>query len=259
MAIERFTNKTVLVTGAASGLGAEAVRQFAAEGAAVLATDVDAAGLDALQTQVRAAGGAIATLVGDVADPITAARCVAAAQDQFGHLHVLFNNAGIDPIEAGRAGETRDAVWDRVMAVNLRGAFLFARAAIGAMAGSGGGAMVHTASISGIRPTPLEAAYSVSKAALIQLSRSIALDHAAEGIRSNCICPGFLESVMRDRSGALDAAALADRSRLAASIVPLGREGRYAEVARSVLFLASDDAAYITGASLLVDGGMTLA
>ena len=199
------------------------------------------------------------SVAGSVADASVAARAVQAAVTRFGRLDVLFANAGIDPLSARSVTETTEEQWDAVMAVNVKGAFLFAREAIPAMEGQGGGAIVFTASIAGLKPSGEETAYNVSKAALVSLTRSIALDYAGRGIRANCICPGFLESVMNDRRADLSPERLAERSARAARLVPLGREGRYGEIARSVLFLAdAAESSYVTGATLTVDGGIVL-
>jgi NAD(P)-dependent dehydrogenase (short-subunit alcohol dehydrogenase family) len=249
-----LTGQSAIITGAASGLGAACARLFADEGARLVLVDVNEGALSGVCCQIP---GSI-SVVGSVSDEATAQRAVGAAIAGFGGVNVLVNNAAIDPLSAGSVSNTSVDDWDRVIAVNLRGAFLFARAVLPSMVAQGSGVLVHTASISAIRPTPDEAAYCVSKAALVQLSRSIALDYAAKGIRSNTVCPGFLEAVMSDRAGSLTNEQRADRSATASRIVPLGREGRYSEIANAVLFLASASAGYVTGTTLTVDGGMTL-
>jgi len=215
--------------------------------------DWDEVGLAAVAQEL----GAIAQ-PGDASSAAVAARAVAMAQGHGGGVDVLFNNAGIDPLAATSVTDTSDADWDRVMDVNVRSAFVFSRAAIPAMAERGGGAIVCTASVAGIRPAAAEAAYSASKAALISLTRSIALDHARQGIRANCVCPGFMEQVMTDRRRELTDQQVRERASRAAALVPMGRQGTYAEIARTVLFLACDDSRYVTGATLVVDGGLTL-
>lgn len=257
---QRFLGRTVIVTGAGSGLGAETARQFAAEAATLVLVDIDGTAVTAVGATLQAQGARTEIVVGDVADAAVAEASVRRAVAVSDRLDVLFNNAAIDPLSAGAVADTAEALWDKVMAVNLKAAFLFARAAIPVMRQTGGGAIVSTASIAGLKPGPEETAYNVSKAALIQLMKSIALDYAPAGIRANCICPGFLEAVMSDRRPDLAPVRLAERSRLAAQITPLGREGRYAEIARAVLFLADpNEASYITGAALVIDGGALLA
>jgi NAD(P)-dependent dehydrogenase (short-subunit alcohol dehydrogenase family) len=255
---QRFAGQSVLITGAATGLGAETARQFAAEGARLTLVDLNADGLARLRDELGDAS--IQTLTGNVAEAATADAAVARAEGAHGRIDHLFCNAGIDPLTATTVVETTEAQWDAVMAVNVKSAFLFARRAIPGMAARGGGNIVFTASIAALKAGADEAAYNVSKAALLQLARSIAIDHARQGIRCNAICPGFLESVMADRKAGMTPEMLAARSAAAAAAVPLGREAGYAEVARAVLFL-SDPATggYITGTAFTVDGGILLA
>lgn len=249
----RLAGRVALVTGAASGLGLATSLRFHAEGARLILVDWDEPALDAVACDLRAIA-----VAGDASDSTVAAGAVRAAREQYGALHVLFNNAGIDPLRATSVTGTSEADWDRVMAVNVGSAFLFSKAAIPLMLEGGGGAIVSTASIAGLRPAPDEAAYSASKAALISLTRSIALDYAAHGIRANCICPGFMEMVMTDRRRDLTANQLRQRARRAEAIVPMGRQGTYEEVARTVVFLACEESSYVTGAALAVDGGLAL-
>jgi NAD(P)-dependent dehydrogenase (short-subunit alcohol dehydrogenase family) len=254
----RFLSRSVIVTGAASGLGAECARQFSAEGAHLTLVDLDFDRLLAVSKKYDLDNSKVELIAGNVADERVAETAVRSAISRFGGVDILINNAAIDPLEARGVAETSIELWDRIINVNLRGAYLFARQVIPIMASVGRGSLVHTASISALKPTPTEAAYSVSKAALLQLSRSIALDYAPSGIRSNCICPGFLESVMSDRADTMTLEQLASRAGSAADIVPLGREGRYSEIATSILFLSSDDSSYITGSTFVIDGGMSL-
>ena len=255
----RFTGKTVLITGAASGLGAETARQFGVEGAALMLVDRNPAALAGTASHLREAGVSVATLEGDASAAATATGAVACGISAFGGIDVLFNNAGIDPLSATTVTKTSEAEWDAIMAVNVKAAFLFCRAALPSMIERGGGAIVSTASIAALKPGDAETAYNVSKAALVQLMRSVALDYAGYGIRANALCPGYLEAVMGDRRRDLSPEKLADRSKLAGDIVPLGREGRYAEMARSILFLADEaESSYITGATLVADGGLLL-
>lgn len=257
--MRRFIDRVVVVTGAASGLGAETARQFAAEGARLLLVDLDETRLNRTAERLRADGAEAEVVAGDVAEARTAESAVAAATRAFGRIDILFNNAGIDPLDATDALATTEAQWDAVMAVNVKSAWLFCKAALPVMIAAGGGAIVNTASVAGLGPSREETAYCVSKAALVQLTKCVALDYARHGVRSNCICPGFLESVMSDRRADMSSAMLRERSERAGRVVPLGREGRYEETARAVLFLSSAwDAAYVTGATLVIDGGITL-
>jgi NAD(P)-dependent dehydrogenase (short-subunit alcohol dehydrogenase family) len=256
--VRRFQEKAVLITGAASGLGLAVARQMSSEGARLVMVDWDATSLDAAVSGIERNGAEAHGLRGDVSEAETAAAAVDLARSQFGRLDVLFNNAGIDPLRAKSVIETEISDWDRVIDVNVKSAYLMARAAIPLMRSSGGGSIVNTASTAGIKPAGDEAAYSVSKAAMVSLTGTLALDFAADGIRANCVCPGFMEMVMTDRRRDLTEEQQAARAASAAAKVPLGRQGTYEEVARAVLFLAGPEASYITGAALVVDGGLLL-
>lgn len=255
---KKFEGKVVIATGAASGLGLAAAEMFAAEGAALVLVDLNEPALNAATRRIESSA-VVHAVVGDVSDPAVAREAVRKAVDRHGRLDVLFNNAAIDPWSATSLEETPEDIWSQVIDVNLKSAYMFTRAAIPQMRRSGGGAIVNTASTAGLKASPRESVYGISKAALIQLTKSVARDHAAEGIRSNCICPGFLESVMSDRSKDMSNELLVKRSERASALVPMGREGRYDEVARAVLFLADpNESSYITGASIVIDGGFTL-
>jgi NAD(P)-dependent dehydrogenase (short-subunit alcohol dehydrogenase family) len=256
---KRFQDKVVIASGAASGLGLASARMFVEEGARVVLVDLNGSELAAEVRKLHAAGAEVEAVVGDVADPGTVRAAVSAAIERFGGVDVLFNNAAIDPWGATSLEETPEQMWNQVLDVNLKSAYLFIQAVLPHMREKGAGAIVNTASTAGLKASPRESVYGISKAALIQLTKSVARDHAAEGIRSNCICPGFLESVMSDRSKDMSGELLAKRRERASGLVPLGREGRYDEVARAVLFLADPvESSYITGASIVIDGGFTL-
>jgi NAD(P)-dependent dehydrogenase (short-subunit alcohol dehydrogenase family) len=186
----RFQGKVALITGGASGLGLEVARQLRDEGASLLLVDWDVAAVTAAAKDLDAA-----RLPGDVSQAATAEAAADMARSTFGRLDVLFNNAGIDPLRARSVVETEEPDWDRVMDVNVKSAYLFSRAAVPLMrasAGAAGGAsIVNTASIAGLRAAGQEAAYSVSKAAMVSLTQSLAIDFAPE-IRANCVCPGFM-------------------------------------------------------------------
>ena len=249
----RFAGAVALITGGASGLGLAVARLLATEGASLVLVDWDGAALAAAADSLGAQ-----RLQGDASESDTAAAAVELARSAYGRLDVLVNNAGIDPLRARSVLETQEEDWDRILDVNVRSAYVFSRAAIPLMREGGGGAIVNTASIAGLRPAGDEAAYSVSKAAMVSLTGSLALDFAADGIRANCVCPGFMEMVMTDRRRDLTEEQQAARAAGAAARVPLGRQGTYEEVARTVAFLASTDASYVTGAALVVDGGLLL-
>jgi len=256
--VSALRGKAAVITGGASGLGLEVARQMAAAGARLVLVDWDQATLEAATQEIARSGAEVKSLHGDVSEEATATAAMALARSAFGRLDILFNNAGIDPLRARSVIETEVADWDRVLDVNVKSAYLMSRAAIPFMQERGGGSIVNTASVAGLTPGADETAYSVSKAAMISLTQAMALDFAPEGIRANCVCPGFMEMVMADRRRDLTEQQQAARAAGAAERVPLGRQGTYQEVARAVLFLAGPDASYITGAALVVDGGMML-
>jgi NAD(P)-dependent dehydrogenase (short-subunit alcohol dehydrogenase family) len=253
-----LAGKVALITGGASGLGLEVARQLAAEGVGLVLVDWDEQSLEAAATRIAKSGAAVHSLRGDVSDPATATAAVELARSKFGRIDILFNNAGIDPLRARSVVETEVSDWDRILDVNVKSAYLMSRSAIPLMREGGGGSIVNTASIAGLKPAGDETAYSVSKAAMVSLTGALALDFAADGIRANCVCPGYMEMVMTDRRRDLTEEQQAARAEGAASRIPLGRQGTYEEVARAVLFLAGPDASYITGAALVVDGGLML-
>lgn len=256
---KKFEGKVVVATGTATGLGRATAELFAAEGATLVLVDLNAGALTETADFLVRNGANVRSIIGDVSDPEVSRKAVGTAVEAFGRLDVLFNNAAIDPWGATSLEETPETLWSQVIDVNLKSAYLFTRAAIPEMRRGGGGSIVNTASTAGIKASPRESVYGISKAALIQLTKSVARDHANEGIRSNCICPGFLESVMSDRSKDMTKQLLATRRERASGLVPMGREGRYDEVAKAVLFLADPaESSYITGAALVIDGGFAL-
>jgi NAD(P)-dependent dehydrogenase (short-subunit alcohol dehydrogenase family) len=245
----RFSGKQVLIVGASSGLGAAVAQAMSVEGAGLLLVDRDAAGL---RRVVHGLPHSTA-IAGDATDPATVAAATAGAVD------ILIHTAGIDPLSATDAPGTSLDDWQAILSVNLTSAFLFARAVLPGMINRGRGCLLFTGSIAGLKPTPQELAYSVSKAGVIQLMRAIALDHARQGIRSNALCPGFLEQVMADRKQTMSPADLASRSKAASNLVPLGREGGYDEMAALALNLCDDAVSgYVTGQAVVADGGMML-
>jgi NAD(P)-dependent dehydrogenase (short-subunit alcohol dehydrogenase family) len=242
-----FGGKVAIVTGAAGDIGRETTRLLSERGASVVAVDI-APSVSELEAEN------VVPIEGDASVAETAERAVEAAVGSFGRLDVLVNNAGY--IVWKPLAETTEEDWDRVMAVNVKSMFLHCRAAIPEMERQGGGAIVNTASISGLIGLPLQAAYCASKGAVVQLTRQLAVDHAASGIRVNAIAPGavdtpFLRRLVdstEDPEG-LTAAIAADH--------PLGRLASAEEIAGAIVFLASDAAAFITGTVLTADGGFT--
>ncbi len=251
----RLPGKVAIVTGAGSrgegvGNGRAAAVLFAREGARVLVVDQDPAKAEATLAMIRQEGGEAAPFAGDVTRQADCEAMVAEAVSRWGRLDILNNNVGIEG--RGTILETDEAAWDRVMRVNVISMMQASRAAIPAMAKGGGGAIVNISSISALRPRGLTP-YSVSKGAVIALTRALAVDHAAQGIRANCIAPGPVYTPMVYAAGM--SPELRDRRRRAS---PLGIEGTGWDIGQAALFLVSDEARYVTGVVLPVDGGVTL-
>lgn len=245
----RLENKVAIVTGAGSGIGEASARRFAAEGAAVVAADIRLHKVDDVVRAIGDEGGQALAVAVDVADAGQVEAMVATAVDHFGGLDVLFNNAGT--LRPGTAEELSVDDWDLVMAVNVRSVFLGAKYAVGAMRERGGGSIINTASISGLHGDGGAVCYAASKAAVINLTRALSTDHAAEGIRVNAICPGTIETPPVKRM-------MADPAVLDVNLAAhsLGRLGRPSEIAAAALWLASDESSFVTGEYLVVDGGL---
>jgi NAD(P)-dependent dehydrogenase (short-subunit alcohol dehydrogenase family) len=251
----RLEGKVALITGAASGIGLHSARRFAAEGAAVVAVDLDGEGAERTAAEVTEAGGRAIGLTADVASSEDSARAVAAAEEAFGALHVAFNNAGIMLDEDGDAESTDEAVWDTTMAVNLKGVFLGCKHQIPALRRAGGGSIINTASFVALMgaATP-QLAYTASKGGVLALTRELAVIHAREGIRVNALCPGPLRTELLMRFLDTD-----EKQQRRLVHIPMGRFGEAAEMAEAALWLASDESSFTTGAEFVVDGGITAA
>ncbi|WP_127088124.1 SDR family NAD(P)-dependent oxidoreductase [Aquabacter cavernae] len=240
--------RTVLVTGASQGLGAHFAQVLAAAGAKVAVAARKRADCEALAARITAEGGAALAVTLDVTDRLSAEAAVDSVAQTFGRLDVLVNNAGVTST-TGLLDE-EEAVWDRIMDTNLKGAFLMGQAAARAMAADKqGGAIVNVASILGHRVAGQVAAYCASKAGLVQLTKSMALEWARHKVRANALCPGYVETDLNRDFFASDAgAALVKR-------IPYRRLGQMSDLNGPLLFLCSDASAYVTGTSLVVDGG----
>jgi NAD(P)-dependent dehydrogenase (short-subunit alcohol dehydrogenase family) len=247
-----LAGKVALITGGASGIGRATAQLFAAEGAALALVDVDESGARALAQAVEDAGGQAIVIGCDVSQAGDCHRAVEATVEAFGSLDILFNNAGI--IRRADVVGTTEEEWDRVMAVNLKSVFLMSKYAVPVMAARGGGAIVNTGSGWGLLGGRHAVSYCASKAAVVNLTRAMALDHGHQGIRVNCVCPGDTDTSMlrceAQQLGATEAQFLAE-----AADRPLGRIGTPEEIARAVLYLASDASSFVTGTTLVVDGG----
>lgn len=257
----RFTGKVVLAVGAGAdrtdwSIGRATALSFAREGAAVMAVDIRAEAAEETRDLIVAEGGVCIEHAADASDPDAVARCVERCRRELGPIDVLYNNVGI--MTFGSATELAVADWDRVMAVNARSPFLACQAALPDMMAAGGGAIVNVSSIAAMRWTGARyLPYSASKAAIIGFTCALALEYAAHGIRVNCVVPGYVDSPMMrrgiERRLGRDAVTPEVERRHAAC--PLGRLGTAWDIANAVLFLASDEASYITGVALPVDGG----
>jgi NAD(P)-dependent dehydrogenase (short-subunit alcohol dehydrogenase family) len=244
-----FEGKVAIVTGAASGVGLATTRSLAEAGAFVVAVDIDAA-VHELQ------GGAVAPLEGDASAAETSTLAVSTALERWGRLDVLVNNAA--QILYKGILDTDEAEWDRLLAVNVRSVFLNCRAAIPVMRAAGGGAIVNTASISGVVGLAAQGAYAASKGAVVMLTRQLAIEFAPDRIRVNAVAPGAIDTPFLRRF--VDAQA--DPEAVAAAIAshhPLGRMAQPEEIAQAIVFLASERAAFVTGTILMIDGGYTAA
>jgi len=244
--MERLAGKVAIVTGAASGFGAEIARRFVDEGARAVLADVDAAAGERMAREIGAD-----FVAADVSSDADAGRMIASAIERFGRLDILVNNAG-RPQSPTSIVETSESEFDRLMAVNARAIFLAARHAVPVMRRQGGGVILNTVSVAAIRPRPGLAAYNASKGAALVLTKSLAIELAADQIRVNAVCPGpgdtpMLATFVGGDSDAHRAAFL--------STIPMGRLCAPRDIADAMVFLASDEASFITGVVLEVDGG----
>ena len=251
----RLAEKVALITGAGSGIGRESALLFAREGARVVIVDVNDAAGDAAAAEVRQAGGEAVYVHADVSKSAEAEQMVRAAETSFGRLDVLFNNAGISHARDDDAVATEEEVWDLTMNINLKGVFLGCKHGIPALRRAGGGSVINTASFVALlgAATP-QLAYTASKGGVLALTRELAVIHARENIRVNALCPGPLKTELLMKY--LDTEEKRQRRLIH---IPMGRFGEAHEIARAALFLASDESSFTTGATFLVDGGITAA
>lgn len=250
----RLEGKVAIITGAASGIGAASAGLFAAEGAKVGICDLPGTGIDSVVEEITAAGGEALGMPADVSDPDQVEAFVAAVAQRFGRIDVLFSNAGIGG--KGTAEEMDLIEFNRVLAVNLAGGFLCAKYAIPHMREAGGGSIIFTASELALVGSRRNLAYTASKAGLIGMARSMALDHGPDNIRVNVLCPGAVDTPMLRRSIDMHDDSAAYEQMIVCEIT-LGRIGHPDEIARTALFLASDDSSFMTGATIVADGGAT--
>ncbi|HKI58174.1 MAG TPA: glucose 1-dehydrogenase [Trueperaceae bacterium] len=251
----RLKGKVALITGAGSGIGRESALLFAEEGAAVVAADVREDAARETATMIERSGGRAGAVRADVARAGDCEAMVAYAERTFGRLDVLFNNAGIMDSRDDDAVTTEEEVWDLTMAINAKGVYLGCKYGVPALRRAGGGSIINTASFVALlgAATP-QVAYTASKGAVLALTRELAVVHARENIRVNALCPGPLRTELLMKF--LDTDAKKQRRLVH---VPMGRFGEAREMAKAALYLASDDASYVTGSEFVVDGGITAA
>lgn len=251
----RLRDKVALITGAGSGIGMEAALLFSSEGAGIVAVDVnDDAGKETVR-QIESKGGKAIYVHADVSKGDDCNKMVAAAEQTFGKLNILFNNAGIMDSNDDNAMTTEETVWEKTMAINLKGVFLGCKYGIPALKRAGGGSIINTASFVAVlgAATP-QLAYTASKGGVLAMTRELAVIHAREGIRVNALCPGPLRTELLMKFLNTE-----QKKQRRLVHIPMGRFGEAREIAKAALFLASDDSSYMTGASLMVDGGITAA
>jgi NAD(P)-dependent dehydrogenase (short-subunit alcohol dehydrogenase family) len=254
-----LNDSVVLLTGGATGIGRAIALDMAAAGAAVAIGDTNAEDGQGTVEEILGAGGRASFRSCDVADAGQVAALVDGAVADFGQLDVLVNDAGISGGSA-RLHELDIDAWDRTLAVNLRGTFLCARAAIPHLLQRPRSAMINIASTYGIIGAPLAPSYCASKGAIVNLTRQLAVDYSADGLRVNAICPGYIDTDMGGHRKSLppaERAAAQARREANAALQPIGRQAQAREVARVATFLASDDASFMTGSIVTVDGGCT--
>lgn len=250
----QLADKVALITGAASGIGREAALLFAREGARVVVVDISEKGQETAEA-IRRAGGQAHFVQADVSKAQDAERMISEAERVFGRLEILFNNAGISHAEDDDAIRTSEAVWDLTFAVNVRGVFLGCKYGIPALRRAGGGSIINTASfVAFLGAATPQLAYTASKGAVLSMTRELAVIHAREGIRVNALCPGPLQTELLMKY--LDTPEKRQRRLVH---IPMGRFGQAAEIAQAALYLASPASSFMTGAALLVDGGITAA
>jgi NAD(P)-dependent dehydrogenase (short-subunit alcohol dehydrogenase family) len=251
----RLQGKVALITGGGSGMGKVASQLFAREGAGVVLTDVADEPGETTAAEIVDAGGEAVFVHADVSKEADAEAMVREAVDRFGGLDVLYNNAGVMLSDDGSVDTTDESIWDMTLAVNVKGVAFGCKYGIPAMIASGGGSIINVASfVAWLGAATSQTAYTASKGAVLAMTREIAVEYARKGIRCNALCPGPIETPLLMQLLSDDA----KRQRRFVHI-PMGRLGQAEELAKAALFLASDDSSYMTGASLIVDGGITAA
>jgi NAD(P)-dependent dehydrogenase (short-subunit alcohol dehydrogenase family) len=251
----RLENKVALITGAGSGIGYHSALLFAKEGASVVVVDINDDGGKNTVKEIEAAGGKAVYVHADVSKAADAEKMVKTAEDTYGALHILFNNAGISHADDDDAVKTGEDVWDLTFQINVKGVFLGCKYGILAIRRAGGGSVINTASfVATLGAATPQLAYTASKGAVLSMTRELAAIHARENIRVNALCPGPLRTELLMKYLNTD-----EKKQRRLVHIPMGRFGEAKEIAFAALFLASDEASFVTGSNFLVDGGITSA
>jgi len=251
----QLRDKVAVITGAGAGIGRASCLLFAAEGAKVIAVDLDPAALSSVAEEVRRTGVTILAIQADVSRAGDVERVVSTASENSLVINILFNNAGIVP--HGKIHETTETDWDRTMAVNVKSMYLMSHAVVPIFLKHGGGVILNTSSATALRSVVDRAAYTTSKGAVVALTKSMAVDYVRDGIRVNCLCPGTIDTPsLKQRLAAFPDPEEARKQFVARQ--PMGRLGTADEVAKAALFLVSEEAGFITGSAFSIDGGFAL-
>ncbi len=251
----RLKDKVALVTGGGSGIGYHTSLLFAKEGASVVVVDINDDGANKTVAEIEANGGQAIYVRADVSSASDSEKMIQAAEDAYGALHILFNNAGISHAQDDDAINTSEEVWDLTMQINVKGVFLGCKYGIPALRRAGGGSIINTASfVASLGAATPQLAYTASKGAVLSMTRELATIHAREGIRVNALCPGPLRTELLMKYLNTE-----EKKQRRLVHIPMGRFGEAEEIAYAVLYLASDESSFVTGTNFLVDGGITAA
>jgi NAD(P)-dependent dehydrogenase (short-subunit alcohol dehydrogenase family) len=248
----KLQGKTAIITGAAAGIGAASATLFAQEGAKIVAVDIDRELLQQVSDQIQKAGGDCLAVTADVGKRDAVQNTIRSATERFGRVDILFNNAGIVP--AGKIETISEEQWDRAMAINVKSMYLFCHEVIPKFRAQGGGVILNTASATALRAVVDRACYTATKAAVIGLTKSMALDCVRDNIRVNCLCPGTVDTPsLAQRLAAFPDPAEARKNFIARQ--PMGRLGTAEEIAQAALYLVSSASEFVTGVAFAIDGG----
>ena len=249
----KLEGKTAIITGAAAGIGAASAALFAREGAKIVAVDIDRERLDQVSDQIQKAGGDCLAVTADVSKRDDVQNAIRSATEKFGRVDILFNNAGVVPV--GKVETISEEQWDRAMAINVKSLYLFCHEVIPKFRAQGGGVILNTASATALRAVVDRACYTATKAAVVGLTKSMALDCVRDNIRVNCLCPGTVDTPsLAQRLAAFPDPAEARKNFIARQ--PMGRFGTAEEIAQAALYLVSPASEFVTGVAFAIDGGL---